>query len=92
MNTGYNIYMYSFLERHTDGYWWYHPRSTFDTPEDAEKNFQERFWWDLDRPHIIVKHKVEFPQDYSRSSMDLLHFGFGGLFDYEIKCEIVNKN
>ena len=84
--------MYSFLEQHTDGSWWCHPGSTFDTAEEAEKCFQERFWWDKERSHIIVKHEVEFPQDYSICSRNLHSFGFGGVFDYEIPCEEVSNS
>ena len=35
--------LYSLLEQHKDGSWWYHPGFTFDTPEEAEQCFRENF-------------------------------------------------
>ena len=48
--------MYSLIERHLDGSWWYHPGHTFDTPEEAEECFKRSFWWDLERPHKVIEH------------------------------------
>ena len=35
--------MYSLLEQHKDGSWWYHPGDTFETEAEVEQCFQETF-------------------------------------------------
>lgn len=55
--------MYSLLEQHKDGSWWYHPGMTYETPEECEDRFKASFWWDLDRPHKVIKHSVPFPKE-----------------------------
>ena len=77
--------MYSLLEQHNDGSWWYHPRCTYETEEKAEEGFRKEFWWDLERPHKIIQHNKPFPQGYSRCTRDFIHFGFGGIIDFELE-------
>ena len=76
--------MYSVLEQHNDGSWWYHPKFTHDTEKDAEEYFKKAFWWDLDRPHKIVEHTKPFPQK-TISSFDCVHFGFGGIEEFVLE-------
>lgn len=54
--------MYSLLERHVDGSWWYHPGMTYDTREECEKRFKRSFWWDLGRQHTVLEHTQPLPQ------------------------------
>jgi len=70
--------MYSFLEQHNDGSWWYHPGCTYETEGKAKQGFKKMFWWDLDRPHKIISHSIPFPQDISRCTFDMVHFNFAG--------------
>ena len=62
---------FSVIEQHFDGCWWYHPRLTFDSKENAEEGFKKHFWWDLERPHKIIEHIEPFPQKYGWYSTDL---------------------
>lgn len=62
--------MYSLLEQHKDGSWWYHPGHTFDTEEEVEACFQRSFWWDLTRPHKAFKHDKPLFQEYSTCTTD----------------------
>lgn len=67
---------YDFVEQHLDGSWWYHggwKDNNFDTRQEAETNFKERFWWDLERPFRILKHMSKFP-DVLLVSKDLKVF------------------
>ena len=77
--------MYSFLEQHKDGSWWYHPGCTYETEEEAEEEFKKKFWWDLDRPHKVISHSTPFPQDISRNSKDMIHFNFAGGKHFTLK-------
>ena len=70
--------LYSLLERHNDGSWWYHPGWTFDTPEKAEEHFKEVFQFDPTRPHKVFKHEEPMFQEYSTSTFDFEKFDFGG--------------
>ena len=57
---------YDFVEQHTDGIWWYHGAwgdNNHGTREKAENNFKERLWWDLERPHRILRHRDKFPNE-----------------------------
>ena len=57
--------MFSLLEQHNDGSWWYHPGCTYNTREEAEERFKKSFWWDLTRPHFVFEHTEPLPQDCS---------------------------
>ena len=70
--------MYSLLEQHNDGSWWYHPGCTTDKKEEAEELFRKMFWWDLDRPHTVIEHKLPLPQDISRCTRDFKTYDFAG--------------
>ena len=72
--------MYSLLEQHIDGSWWYHPGDTFETEEEVENAFRKRFWWDLERPHRSFKHDKPLLQEHSTCLMrNGEAFGFGGM-------------
>lgn len=70
--------MFSILERHNDGSWWYHPGMTFGTPEECEERFRSSFWWDLDRPHKVIEHSVPLPKE-TCYTFDFKTFEFGGI-------------
>lgn len=74
--------MYSCLEQHESGDWWYHPGFTFDSAQAAEDKFAKAFWWDPQRPHRILEHEHPFPQDGSIYTTDFENFGFGGLITW----------
>ena len=72
--------MYSLLEQHKDGSWWYHPGDTFETEEEVEQRFQERFGhYDPKRPHRTFKHYEPLCQDYATCTRDFKVFEFGGM-------------
>lgn len=70
---------YSVFEQHKDGSWWYHPGLTWESEKDAEQDFKERFWWDLGRPHKIIKHTNELFQDYSSHTRNFKTLEFSGI-------------
>ena len=70
--------LYSLIEQHKDGSWWYHPGDTFNTPEEVETCFKETFWWDLERPHKVFEHEEPMYQEHSTCSFDLKKFDFAG--------------
>ena len=53
--------MYSILEQHTNGEWWYHPGASADTMEEAEKWATDRYWMMETRPVCLVEHRFPFP-------------------------------
>ena len=71
--------MYSLLEQHNDGSWWYHPGKTYDTPERVEEAFKKSFWYDLDRPHRVFEHTEPLYQDFSTCTRNFKVFEFGGI-------------
>lgn len=70
--------LYSLIEQHKDGSWWYHPGDTFNTPEEVEACFKESYWQDLERPHMVFEHEEPMYQEHSTCSFDLKKFDFGG--------------
>ena len=76
---GDGVWMYSLLERHIDGPWWYHPGMTFNTAKQARDAFKRRFWWDLSRVHKVFKHQKPLPQAYDSYTTDFKTFYFGGI-------------
>lgn len=62
--------MYSLLEQHKDGSWWYHPGDTFDTRMAVYERFHSRFWWDPERPHKVFEHDKPLFQEYSTCTTD----------------------
>ena len=75
--------MFSLLEQHTDGAWWYHPGLTFNSPEEVEAAFKSHFWWDLSRPHMVFEHKTPLYQTYPTSTRDFKTFNLFGLIVWE---------
>jgi len=71
---------YIFVEQHDNGNWWFHPRhGYFKTKLGAKRLFKRSFWWDLKRPHKILKITKKFPAGYygewcSWYSQDLENF------------------
>lgn len=76
--------LYSVLEQHLDGTWWYHPRYTFSTREEAEKEAQEFSERMDNRPTMIFEHTEPMFQEYSTALYgDVFHFG--GMIEWP-KC------
>lgn len=70
--------IYSVLEQHKDGAWWYHPGYSYDTEEKAKQEadaFSKRF---DNRPTMVFSHEVPLPQEYSTCTCDFSTFGFAG--------------
>lgn len=75
--------MYSLLEQHVDGSWWYHPGYTFETEEEVEQCFQQAYGhWAPDRPHRTFKHDEPLFQEYSTCTCDFKVFEFGGMIHW----------
>lgn len=75
--------MYSLLEQHVDGSWWYHPGDTFETEEEVEQCFQQVYGhWTPDRPHRTFKHDEPLFQEYSTCTFDFKVFEFGGMIHW----------
>lgn len=77
--------LYSLLEQHKDGSWWYHPGFTFNSPEEVEEFFKKHF--DDSRPHMVFEHEEPMFQKHSTSSYDLKTFDFGGLIHWPKRLE-----
>lgn len=73
--------LYSVLEQHVDNSWWYHPKLTFNSPEEAEEEFKKCFYWDLGRPYKIFEHKDPLPQK-DICTFDFKVFHFHGLVEW----------
>ena len=70
--------IYSVLEQHKDGAWWYHPGYSYDTEEKAKQEadaFSKRF---DNRPTMVFSHEVQLPQKHSTCTRDFKTFGFAG--------------
>lgn len=75
--------MYSLLEQHIDGSWWYHPGDTFETEVEVEQCFQRKYGhWSPDRPHKAFKHAEPLCQDYATCTFDFKVFEFGGIIHW----------
>ena len=71
--------MFSLLEQHKDGSWWYHPGDTFDTEAEVEQRFQETFGrFAPDRPHMAFEHTEPMCQELATCTFDFKTFHFGG--------------
>lgn len=71
--------MFSALEQHTDGAWWYHG-NTFDTKEEAETFVSKWIWWDQDRPKMIFEHEKALPDSRSLCTRNFIEFSnVGGM-------------
>lgn len=69
--------LYSVLEQHLDGSWWYHPWvGTYKTKEEAEASFHKHF--DDGRPHLLYEHMKPLFQRFSTCTHDFVNFEFGG--------------
>lgn len=71
--------MFSLLEQHKDGSWWYHPGFTFETKEEVEECFLRVFRLDPKRPHKCFEHEEPMFQEHSTSTFDFKTFDFGGM-------------
>ena len=74
--------MFSLLEQHKDGSWWYHPGCTFNTPEDVEECFQDEFNMHPDRPHMCFKHDEPMFQEFATCTNDFKTFHFLGIIHW----------
>ena len=82
--------MYSVLEQHTDGSWWYHPGNTFETQEEAASEGWDHYGsgcYLTPRPYKVIEHTKPFPQDLDRCSFDCVHFNFAGGYLFSLKDE-----
>lgn len=70
--------LYSVLEQHADGSWWYHPGFTRETRAEAELKSAHSIWWDLERPRRIFEHEFPFPQDHAICTTDFENFSLAG--------------
>ena len=71
--------MFSLLEQHKDGAWWYHPGDTFKTEAEVDRRFQETFGqFDPERPHRTFEHEEPMFQEFSTCTFDFKTFEFGG--------------
>lgn len=68
--------MYSLLEQHIDGSWWYHPGDTFETEEEVEQCFQRIYG------HWSPEHAEPLCQDYATCTFDFKVFEFGGIIQW----------
>jgi len=75
--------MYSFIEQHIDGSWWYNPRlnATFETKEEVDKYFQNFFskYIDSERPYKAFEHEEPLYQKHATYTFDFKVFELGGV-------------
>ena len=85
--------MYSLLEEHADGSWWYHPGCTFSNRPEACDVFMrfigvassfELHKGNISRSVKIITHTKPFPQDMSRCTRDFVHFDFAGGYEFNL--------
>lgn len=74
--------MYSLLEQHKNGSWWYHPGCTFETEEEVEKCFQDLFSQHPDRPHMAFEHEEPLYQGYPTRTFDFKTFDYLGVIHW----------
>jgi hypothetical protein len=71
--------MYSVLEQHRNGAWWYHPGYTFGSEKEAEQCFQDVFGnMAPERPHRIFEHEEPLYQEQPTCTFDFKTFEFSG--------------
>lgn len=71
-------FLYSVLEQHTDGSWWYHIGETYARGSVAIR--QARSY--TDRCTCVICHTSQIPQDTDRCTSDFMHFHFHGGFEF----------
>lgn len=74
--------IYSVLEQHRDGSWWYHPGYTFDTEEKAQEQAADFSKRHEGRPTTVFAHEEKLPQGYATCTEDFETFGFGGIVEW----------
>lgn len=82
--------MFSILEQHKDGSWWYHPGDTFGTWDKADAEAEKLYWSGkhlAPRPYKVIEHTKPFPQDLDRCSFDCVHFNFAGGYHFSLEDE-----
>lgn len=83
--------MFSFLEQHNDGSWWYEPRlhATFETKEEVDKYFQNVWarYVDPNRPYMAFEHEEPLYQVHATCTQDFKVFEFGGLIRWPKNME-----
>ena len=72
-----NNKLYSVLERHNDGAWWYHC-GTFSNRKWAEEYLETWIPFDKDRPKMVFEHTKPLPQQ-SCCTKNFKTFEFGGV-------------
>lgn len=83
--------MFSILEQHGNGSWWYHIGETYDTRDEAEAEGQELYGgghayrFGIPRAYKVIEHTKPFPQDLDRCSMDCITFGFAGGYEFSLE-------
>ena len=82
--------MFSILEQHKDGSWWYHPGNTFETQEEAASEGWDHYGsgcYLTPRNYRIIEHQKPFPQDMARCSFDCVHFNLAGGWNFSLEDE-----
>ena len=75
--------LFSLLEQHKNGAWWYHPGDTFNTPEEVEERFIEEFFiMSPDRPYKVFEHSEHLPQEFATCTYDFNTFEFLGVIHW----------
>lgn len=70
-------YLYSVLEQHECGNWWYHRGWTFPIQEEAQYKADQFFSHHQDQPTIVLKHRgcIVFPPCFTTDFRDLYFAG-----------------
>lgn len=81
---------YSILEKHVDGWWWYHPRLTGRSMEEVCGKVSD--WMRETRPVIVIEHDKPFPPE-DWTTLDFKNFrnmGGADLSD-KIECRVLKR-
>lgn len=74
--------MFSVLEQHDDGSWWYHPGYSFPTEAEAKQRAAEFSKRHDNRITKVFEHTEPMFQEYSTCTKDFKIFGFGGIIQW----------
>ena len=69
--------MFSALEQHKDGAWWYHG-DTFETEAEAKEFIEGWIWWDANRPKFYFEHEKPLPKKSCCTKDGCRTFEFAG--------------
>lgn len=74
--------MFSVLEQHIDGSWWYHPGYSFHTEEEAKQRAEEFSKNHDNRITKVFEHTEPMFQKYSTCTRDFEIFEFQGIVEW----------